>query len=214
MKMDLVGKRFGRLIAIEPFRDKQRTYWKCICDCGNEKTTVRECLTAGFTKSCGCAQKEGARDRRTSHGLSKSPEYKSWSGMRDRCLNENNDSYDNYGGRGITICQRWIDSFELFYADMGQKPGQNYSIDRIDNDLGYSPSNCRWATGETQGRNRRGLIKTRETSNLKEAAIAAGITYGTAHSRVYRLGWDIEDAISTPARKIRGGGFRKTRDVS
>ncbi|MBY2986433.1 hypothetical protein [Rhizobium leguminosarum] len=222
MKMDLCGKQFGRLKAIEPSsriqNGRRRTYWKCECSCGETVFPVRDSLIRGDVISCGCFQKEVARERRTSHGKSSSSEYKSWAGMLDRCRNPENKAYRNYGGRGITVCARWANSFQTFLEDMGTKPGPEYSIDREENDGNYEPGNCRWATDETQARNRRGLISTAETTTLKEAALAAGIIYGTAHSRVYRLGWTPEDAISIPAKtgqkaKIRGGGFRKTRDI-
>lgn len=219
MNMDLCGQQFGRLKAIEPIsrvhNGRRRTYWKCNCICGKTVFPVRDSLLRGDVTSCGCFQKETARERRTSHGKSTSSEYKSWSGMLDRCRNPKNRAYGNYGGRGISVCDRWASSFQSFLEDMGEKPGPEYSIDRKDNDSDYKPGNCRWATKETQGRNRRGLISTSETTNLKEAALAAGIVYGTAHSRVNRLGWTPEDAVSIPAKigqKIKSAGFRKSRD--
>lgn len=215
MKTDMAGKRFGRLTAIEPISivrsGRRRTLWRCICDCGSETTSVRESILRGDVRSCGCLQKECVRETRTSHGKSASPEYKSWSGMRDRCGNPQGRAYHNYGGRGITVCERW-ESFELFLADMGSRPSPIHSLDRIDNDKGYSPDNCRWATKETQGRNRRGLIATHSTSSLKEASDAAGVIYGTAHARVRRLGWTPDEAASTPARaKIQSRGFSRSR---
>lgn len=219
MKTDLVGKRFGRLTAIEPISvvksGRRRTFWRCQCDCGAEVSAVRDSILRGDVQSCGCLQKKGAKERRTTHGLSSSPEYKSWSGMRDRCNNPRNRAYRNYGARGITVCERW-ESFDAFLADMGKRPSPRHSVDRIENDRGYEPGNCRWATKKTQGRNRRGLIATASTSSLKEAAEASGITYGTAHSRVHRLGWTPDEAVSIPSKtgqKIKSAGFAKTRNI-
>lgn len=221
MKTDLVGRRFGRLTAIEPVSivksGRRRTFWRSVCDCGEEFSAVRESILCGNVRSCGCLQKEEARERRTTHGLSKSSEYKIWVGMRDRCNNPRNPAYHNYGGRGITVCERWS-SFDTFLADMGPRPSTKHSIDREENDLGYSPDNCRWVTKKTQGRNRRGLIATESTSTLKEAAEATGINYGTAYSRVRRLGWSPEEAVRIPAKvgqkvksKIKSRGFDRTR---
>lgn len=214
MKSDLAGMKFGRLTAIEPVSvvksGRRRTFWRCACECGTEASPVRDSLVRGDVHSCGCLQKEAARDSRTSHGLSSSPEYRAWSGLRGRCSNPRNKAYHNYGGRGITVCDRWIDDFDAFLSDMGKRPSPKHSIDRIENDLGYSPDNCRWATKKTQGRNRRGLIATQSTSNLKEAAEATGVTYGTAHSRVYRLGWTPEEAVIPKSpTPLKSRGFSK-----
>lgn len=160
--LDIVGQRFGRLTV------KQRVHvdgarnvmWECICDCGG--ITIAAAANLGKTKnSCGCLANESAREtlkinrlaRTDLHGMSQTPEWNTWSVMRERCRNPNNAKYHRYGGRGITVCERWDNSFEDFLADMGPKPSKDHSIDRIDNDGNYEPSNCRWATRKTQGRN-------------------------------------------------------------
>jgi hypothetical protein len=162
---DLTGRRFSRLLVLGiAGKDENGCIrWLCQCDCGKQKTVYGLNLTRGFSKSCGCLQKERAAESSTgnswsvTHGCHRTPEYVAWQGIIQRCLNPNNKSYDNYGGRGIQVCDRWVESFEKFLADMGEKPEPKelYSIDRINNDGDYEPSNCRWATRDQQLGNQR-----------------------------------------------------------
>lgn len=163
---NLTGMSFGRLVVVS-YAGKNKhnkTTWVCICDCGESTTVIGSYMNNGNTKSCGCLQREVAKERRTTHGMYKSPEYFTYNDMLNRCHNKQNKDYASYGGRGIKVCARWRDSFEAFYADMGSRP-PSLSLDRIDNDAGYSPDNCRWATSSEQSLNRR--INKNNTSGIK-----------------------------------------------
>lgn len=148
-----IGERNGRLTAekfIEHDSARQRL-WLFRCECGGSVVTRTGSVRSGHTQSCGCQKIESA----TSHGMSRSPEYRAWGAIFQRCVNPKNKSFKNYGARGITICERWR-TFENFLADMGPRPSKDHSIDRYpDNDDGYKPSNCRWATWDEQAANRR-----------------------------------------------------------
>ena len=151
--IDLTGKRFGRLLVIGRAETDSRgkLSWLCKCDCGNEKTIRGDSLQGDRAKSCGCLQKEIASIGNRTHGLSKVPTYEVWYNMQHRCFNKNNHVYKNYGGRGITVCDRWL-KFENFYEDMGDKP-KGLTLDRNDNHGNYEPSNCSWVTRKEQSRN-------------------------------------------------------------
>lgn len=157
MRLDLTGQRFGRLVAMErqTTEDNRHSVWLCQCDCGKTKNAILNNLRRGLTKSCGCLSSETTALRNTTHGSSarktKTPEYRAWSALKNRCNNPNNNRYHVYGGRGISFCKEW-ESFEQFLSDMGPRPAMT-SIDRIDNNKGYSKENCRWATIKQQMRN-------------------------------------------------------------
>lgn len=157
MTADLSGSRFGLLLVqrwVGKTKNRQ-ALWECICDCGNGATVRIDRLRDGVTRSCGCLARSIPTPITTTHGMTYSLEFRSWQSMKDRCSNPNGKSWKYYGGRGIRVCERWINSFEDFYADMGPRPSLEYSIDRIDVNGNYEPGNCRWATKAQQIANRR-----------------------------------------------------------
>lgn len=131
----------------------------CRCKCGVERSIPVQSLKSGHTTQCGCRKPEMNRSLRTTHGdasnSNRAPEYRSWAHMKDRCYNPNDKRYEDYGGRGITVCDKWRNNYEAFAQDMGRKPSPRHSIDRIDNDGNYEPGNCRWATPAEQRINQR-----------------------------------------------------------
>lgn len=154
--MDIAGKRFGRLIAVRPNgKSKNRqTTWLCKCDCGKEKTIVRSSIVNGHSRSCGCLFRKSGGDASSRNGK-RCREYAAWAGMIRRCENKKEQSYPNYGGRGIKVCQRWRKSYPDFLLDMGRRPSPEHSLDRIDVNGNYEPGNVRWATKSQQVLNRR-----------------------------------------------------------
>lgn len=153
--IDLTGYRFGKLTVLKRVPNKGNcTAWECICDCGNIKIVTQSSLHSKKTKSCGCYRINSIIERSFKHGEINTKEYKAWKHAKDRCFNSNTKNYYRYGGRGITVCERWKNSFENFLSDMGYAPSINHSIDRIDNNGNYEQNNCRWATWKQQHGNR------------------------------------------------------------
>jgi hypothetical protein len=199
--VDITGQRFGRLV-VKGDVGKRGNYgeilWECLCDCGILTFVRGYHLKKGRISSCGCYHDECTLKRNTTHGKRHSLIYGVWLTMKSRCFNSKMTGYHNYGGRGITVCDRWANSFENFYADMGDPPEKNMSIDRIDNDGNYEPGNCRWATLEEQGRNKRTtrfLTFEGKTQTIKEWAAEKRIVLGTINSRLAR-GHSVEEALS------------------
>lgn len=217
---DLTGQVFGRLTVIRRGDNKgPNPAWICACQCGKETGLVLGSnLKKGMTRSCGCLRVEFCKEkslgkdkaipkknvgpkRQPGHLKTKTRVYRIWSGMLQRCSNEKDISYRYYGGRGITVCERWK-KFDNFFMDMGDPP-EDCSLDRIDGEKGYSPENCRWATSKEQQRNRRYNIYVEfrgKYATLAEHCEEVGISYRVAHMRITRSGWDVERALTVPAR--------------
>ena len=196
---DLTGQNFGRLTVRLRIANNElkQVMWECLCDptyggCGKIIPIPATNLRNGNTRSCGCAKP----------GWKKLPEYGIWAGIKNRCYNKKVRGYPLYGGRGITMCDEWKDSFEAFYRDMGQRPSGNHTIDRKDNDMGYSKENCRWATKIEQANNTRKNVYY--TLNGVSKTLAGwcrelNINYVSVHSRL-RLGMSFEEAIKVKSR--------------
>ena len=160
-----VGEKYGRLtiISFDKIVDKKKYYWNCQCECDNIKSIIYISLITGTTKSCGCLNKELMKDRFKTHGYTsnhkKLSEYYVWQNMINRCYRVKDKNYHRYGGRGIIVCQDWLDSFENFINDMGVKPNKKDTLDRINNDGNYEKSNCRWVSMSVQGNNKSNNVK-------------------------------------------------------
>lgn len=209
--VDLTGRRFGKLTVLERVGFKSHnTQWLCVCDCGNTTVAGRGNLLNGHTKSCGCLKHCKAVNR--THGKSKTRLYYVWWNMLNRCYNDKVRDFPNYGGRGITVCQEWQDSFQAFndwaaangYIDTAKRG--EYTLDRIDVNGNYEPSNCRWVTIKEQTNNKRSnhvVVFCGETLTLTQLAETTGIPYKTLHKRINNLGWDVEKAATTKPRTQR-----------
>ena len=199
---NITGKQFGRLTAISRAKNARgRTRWNCVCECGNKVIITTKSLSNGDTKSCGCYKVELATKQNTTHGLSKihRKTMRLWSMMKDRCYNINNKSYHDYGGRGITVCEQWINSFASFYHDMGDRP-TGKTLDRINNDGAYSPSNCKWSTYHEQGHNKRNNVFITHKGVTLTHCQWSNVLGGNDRLVSVRIsrGWDDERAVTTP----------------
>ena len=198
--IDLTGNRYGRLVVVNRAENKlgkngrTRTMWNCVCDCGNAVIVEASHLKSGHSKSCGCITKK--------HGMFGTRIYKIWDSMKQRCFNKNHSEYKNYGGRGITICDEWIQNFQSFYNwAMANGYRDDLTIDRKDVNGNYCPENCRWADDIVQHNNTRvnRYIEFKgETHTMAEWARIKGMKYVTLNTRINKYQWSIEKALTTP----------------
>lgn len=201
--IDETGKRYGRLLVLEVAlsRKSKAPLYRCKCDCGNETMTDGTKLRNGDKRSCGCLRRETTRElgHRSTHGLRYVSEYRIWSSMKNRCLNENNMNYNSYGGRGVSVCEQWLESFETFLEDMEPRPSLDHSIDRVDVNGDYTPENCRWATRAEQNNNRRTsrwIEFEGRKQTLADWAREIGVSPQCLSARLKR--WTLKEALTTP----------------
>ena len=212
--IDLTDQKFGRLTVVERVGSTNHgaAKWRCVCECGKETVVIGEELRKGDVISCGCYAREIARKTATeniagknkTHGLAGTPVYKEWVEMKRRCQNSNDTSFANYGERGITVCDRWRDSFDAFYKDVSTLPNfgkDGYTLNRIDNNGDYEPNNVEWADDIAQANNRRSnrcYYYAGERYTIAQLARAYNIPYRKLYKRLTILQWNIERAINTP----------------
>lgn len=199
---DLAGRRFGRLIVLQ--RSENTPYgqatWLCRCDCGNEKIIVGNSLSRGITQSCGCLHNERSKEIHTKHGMCGTRIHDIWVAMRQRCSNRKQSSNKHYIEGNIQVCEEW-QSFEPFYEwAIANGYRDDLTIDRINNDKGYSPDNCRWATRKAQNNNRRNnhkLTHNGETLTISQWGERTGLDEALIRDRIVKLGWSAEKALTT-----------------
>jgi len=196
--VDRIGCKFGRLTLVSVVRPGRNAIVECLCDCGRVKEISYRLVLYGKALSCGCLRREMAGKLNRQHGDTYSIEFFTWLRIRDRCKNKTCKDYDNYGGRGIFVCDRWDLSYAAFLSDMGRRPSPRHSIDRIDNNGPYTPDNCRWATSREQNNNRRSsrlLEFGGETRTMAEWARHLGISPATLKWRIHN-GWSVERSLA------------------
>ncbi len=200
--IDISGKRFGRLLVIDRAEPASPPTWNCVCDCGVQLVVSGNSLRSSNARSCGCLHRELV----TTHGRSMAssnpaPEYRVWTSIKSRCHNPSAANFYKYGGRGISVCDKWRNSFEAFFGDMGERPSSAHSIDRFPDANGnYEPGNCRWATAIEQNNNRSnnrfieidGVMRT-----VPQWERVSGINRATIINRIKR-GWSVSDAVFRP----------------
>lgn len=198
------GDMYGRLTVTKQIESLNgRSRFECLCSCGSIHFVLGQNLRNGDVQSCGCFQKESASEVHTRHGRTGSTEHDIWRSMKQRCCNPNKRSYSRYGGRGIKVCDDWSHSFEAFYRDMGPRPSMQHSLDRIDPNGHYEPSNCRWATKVEQQNNMRSnrIVEWRgRKQSLSQWSKELGINRSTLEGRL-EWGWTVDEAFTTKERK-------------
>lgn len=202
--LDITGDRYGRLVVIGyagSHASRNRTYWYCKCDCGTFVKVGRSHIRSGKTKSCGCLFDESVSVGKQTHGhaleRNQSKTYHTWSSMKRRCYNKKASNYDRYGGRGIQVCDRWLNSFENFLEDMGEKP-DGMTIERLKSNGNYAPENCKWADNIEQANNKsnnRILDFDGKSMTVAQWARELGLSYKTLSLRLLR-GWSVEKTLT------------------
>lgn len=204
-----IGDKFSKLtvVGFVGVNKSKKRVWLCRCECGRETKVTTGHLISGHSKTCGCKRLQNSikatKIHNTKHGMRGTKEYCAWSELKQRCNNPKDPGYKNYGARGIKVCDRWLHSFENFFADMGKAP-DGYSIDRIDVNGDYCPENCRWADNETQQYNRRDTVKITFngiTENLSYWSKKTGLSTRTLYSRFHDMKWSAEKTLLTPLRR-------------
>ena len=199
--VDVVGKKFGRYLVIAKSNKRTKAMKQmvfCKCDCGIEKEVIVGNLRNGLSKSCGCLKSERTSEPMKKHGLSKNTMYMRYRQMIKRCYDEASKEYKNYGNRGIKVCERWLESIENYIDDMGNPPFKDASIDRVNNNLGYSKENCKWATKKEQSENRRTTTMVNingENLCLSDWSKKLGLNKKAVADRI-KAGWDIKMAVT------------------
>ena len=199
---NLIGMTFGKWEVLSRVTDQAPIKWLCVCVCGESGIVASVDLWHGRSRSCGCFRIKHLIESQTTHGMTHTKEYGTWEHIIQRCENPNNTNFHHYGGRGIYICHAWRNDFTLFYKELGKAPSRKHSIERIDNEKGYIPGNCRWATQEEQTQNMRTTKKYLYRGKLVSVQQARRMasseaSYITIKTRI-RNGWDFTKAIETP----------------
>jgi len=218
--IDLTGKRFGRLLVLKRGMNAGEVVrWICLCDCGNRALVRAESLPNGHTQSCGCWQPEATRDAVTTHGKSRTKEYRkeyrAWIAAKSRCRGGVEEDFKNYTQRGIKMCKRWNESFQQFFSDMGPCPSRSFhwTLERMDNDRGYEPGNCIWADRYQQNNNSRRNVKFQfkgELLTISQLSRKTGITIRILQYRLRKKHMSVEEAVtSVSGRQAWRNGRRR-----
>lgn len=206
---NLSGLKFGRLSVLSYLRKDKHGHlvYSCECECGNKCNAIAGLLKSGLKRSCGCLLSEwrNSGDSGRKHNMCGTPEYWAWAAIKSRCNNPKTSNYNSYGGRGIRVCKRWLDSFEFFLNDMGLRPSAKHSIDRKNNDGNYTPKNCRWATKKEQANNKstnRKLSFNNLRMGINEWERHLGFNQGTIKERLHR-GWGVKRSLTAKLIKSK-----------
>jgi hypothetical protein len=207
MVIDLTGHTYGKLKCIERSANNKhgKAQWLCQCQCGNDVVVLANSLRTGRQVSCGCHKRLNTSKRNRKHGMTGTKIYDCWKNMVRRCHSPSSTFYERYGGRGISVCERWRGSFENFIEDMGT-PSEGFEIERVDNDLDYCKDNCKWANKTEQCNNRSSNILIEylgEYKTLTQWQNDLGFDYETVRRRIRDYGWTFENAITKPKRSRR-----------